>query len=283
MLKIDNLEKEYKGFHLNCSLEVRPGSITGLVGPNGSGKSTIFKSILGLIRPDSGNITVFGRDASQLTAKEKEDIGAVFVESGFSGWLSIRDIISIMDSMYSRFDRAGFIARCESSGLPFDKKLKDLSTGMKAKLKVLLALSHQAKFFILDEPAAGLDVIARGEIMDLIRDAVSEDENRSVLISSHIASDLETICDDLYMIRNGNIVFHEDTDTLLHQYGVLKITPGQYEKIDRRHLLRIREESFGFSCLTGERAFYAENYPDIVIEKANIDEMITMMVKGKEV
>lgn len=280
MLTINQLQKNYDAFRLNCTLEVHSGCITGLVGANGSGKSTTFKSILGLIHPDSGEIKVFDKDAASLSVHEKEKIGVVLSDSGFSGWLSIKDVISIMKHMYPTFDRNTFVARCGKFQLPFDKKIKEFSTGMKAKLKILTALSHQADLLILDEPTAGLDVIARDELLDLLREYMEEDDSRSILISSHISSDLEGLCDDLYMIHDGHIVLHEDTDVLLTEYGLLKVSAPQYEKLDKQYLLRVKKESYGCSCLTAEKSFYEENYPDIAIEKGNIDEMITMMVKG---
>ncbi len=282
MLKIENLKKNYGDFRLDCSLEVKPGCITGLVGPNGSGKSTTFKAVLGLIRFDEGDIEILGRDVRHLSSSDREEIGVVFSDSGFSNYLNIRDIISVMKGFYRNFDRNTFVARCHRYHLPMDKKLKDFSTGMKALLKVLLALSHHARFVLLDEPTAGLDVIARDSVLDLIRSYMEEDENRSVLISSHIAGDLEKLCDDLYMLHDGHIVFHEDTDVLLSEYGLIKVSLQQYDTLDKKYILRMKKESFGVSCLTSEKRFYEENYPGLVIEKGSIDEMIMMMVSGED-
>lgn len=283
MLKIDHLKKNYGSFRLDCSLEVSPGCITGLVGPNGSGKSTTFKSVLGLVRIDEGSVKIFGRDLCDLNTRDRENIGVVLSDSGFSNYLNIKDILPIMNHFYRNFDRNTFVARCRRFQLPFDKKLKDFSTGMKAQLKILLALSHRAQLIILDEPTSGLDVVARDTVLDLIRGYLEEDERRSVLISSHIAGDLEKLCDDLYMIHDGHIVFHEETDVLLSEYGLLKVSAQQYDRLDKRYLLRMMKESFGISCLTSEKRYYEENYPGIVIEKGSIDEMITMMVKGGNV
>lgn len=152
---------------------------------------------------------------------------------------------------------------------------------MKAKVKVLCALSHKAKFLILDEPTVGLDVIARDEILELFRSYMEEDEERSILISSHISSDLEGLCDDLYMIHSGKIILHEDVDTLLDSYGLIKADPAQFNRMDKHYILRYRKEPYGYSCLTGQKQFYMENYPDVAIEKGNIDEVITMMIKGE--
>lgn len=164
-----------------------------------------------------------------------------------------------------------------------DKKIKEFSTGMKAKLKVLAAVSHNARLLILDEPTAGLDVMARDELLELLKDYMDSDEERAILISSHISSDLESICDDLYMIHEGRILLHEETDVLLDSYGLLKVSPEQYRRLDRQFLLRVKRESYGYSCLTDQKQFYLENYPEIVVEKGSIDEVITMMVKGAEV
>lgn len=152
---------------------------------------------------------------------------------------------------------------------------------MKRKLQVLAALSHEARLLILDEPTAGLDVLARDELLDMLR-AYMEKEGRSILVSSHISSDLEGLCDDIYMIDNGKIVLYEETDVLLDSYGLLKVTEEQFKRLEREHLLRHKKEEFGYSCLTDQRQFYQENYPDIAVEKGTIDELIMMMIRGEE-
>lgn len=281
MLTLQNVKKTYGDFELNVSLQVQEGQITGLIGTNGAGKSSTFKAILGLINTE-GTITYDNKDMKTFTPKEKQDIGAQLSESGFSGYFKIKDIIPIMSAMYDEFSQEGFKEKCKQFKLPLDKEIKDFSTGMKAKLKVLLALSHNAKLLILDEPTAGLDIIAREEILDMLRDYV-EDGSRSILISSHISADLEGLCDDFYFIDNGKIVMHEETDVLLSDYGLMKMTPEQFEKADKEYMLRFRKESFGYTALTNQKAFYTENYPDIAMEKGNIDEFILMMVKGERV
>ena len=153
---------------------------------------------------------------------------------------------------------------------------------MKAKLKVLVAITHQARFLVLDEPTIGLDVLVRDELLDILRAYMEEDENCSILISSHISSDLEGLCDDLYMIDNGQIVLHEEVDTILDGYGILKVTEEQYQKLEQKYILRVRQESFGYACLTDQKQFYLENYPDLTIEKGSIDEVISFMVRGEK-
>ncbi len=283
MLRIEHLRKNYKNFSLDCSLEIGKGRVTGFVGQNGAGKSTTFKAILGLISIDGGTVNIFGKDIQKLSTKDKQDLGVALSDSGFSGYLTIDDIIPVMDSLYERFDKKLFVERLNRFELPRNKKIKDFSTGMKAKLKVLIAVSHHARLLILDEPTTGLDVVARDELLEILREYMELDEERSILISSHISSDLETLCDDIYMIHNGKIIMHEDTDVLLSDYALLKINAEQYVTLDKQYILCSRRESYGYSCLTDQKQYYLDNYPEIAIEKGNIDQVITMMIRGDRV
>lgn len=282
MLKIEHLKKHYKNFSLDCSLNVMPGCVTGLIGQNGAGKSTTFKAVLGLISCDGGTVTVLGKDLKDFKAEDKENLGVALSDSGFSGYLTIKDIIPVLKNLYSNFDYSFFSEQVNRFQLPLDKKIKDFSTGMKAKLKVLVAVSHNAKLLILDEPTAGLDVVARDELLELLREFMERDEERSILISSHISGDLESLCDDIYMIHDGKIILHEDTDVLLSDYALLKVNDEQYEKLDKQSILRTKREAYGYSCLTNQKQFYLDNYPKLAIEKGTIDGVITMMIRGYE-
>lgn len=282
MLKIEHLKKRYKNFSLDCSLNVMPGCVTGLIGQNGAGKSTTFKAVLGLISCDGGTVTVLGKDLKDFKAEDKENLGVALSDSGFSGYLTIKDIIPVLKNLYSNFDYSFFSEQVNRFQLPLDKKIKDFSTGMKAKLKVLVAVSHNAKLLILDEPTAGLDVVARDELLELLREFMERDEERSILISSHISGDLESLCDDIYMIHDGKIILHEDTDVLLSDYALLKVDDEQYETLDKQSILRTKREAYGYSCLTNQKQFYMDNYPKIAIEKGTIDGVITMMIRGRE-
>ncbi len=283
MIEICNLQKTYDRFALDCSLEVKPGRVTGLIGQNGAGKSTTFKAMLGLIRPDGGEITLLGKPLSAFTPADRENLGVVLSDSGFSGYLRIRDLLPMLRALYRRFDEGWFLSQAEKQRLPLDKQIKEFSTGMKARLKLLAALSHGAKLLILDEPTAGLDVIARDELLDLLRDYMAADEDRAILISSHISDDLESLCDDLYMIHDGRIVLHEDTDVLLSDYAVLKMDEAQFAALDKRYLLRVKQEPYGYRCLTDQKQFYLDNHPEIAAEKGSIDGAITMLIRGEEV
>ena len=282
MLDINRLKKKYKDFSLDCTMSVKVGSVTALIGENGAGKSTTFKAMLGLTSYDEGEISILGKSPQNLVSADREKMGVVLTNSGFSAYLKVNDIIPVLKNMYSEFEEEKFRALCEKFQIPLNKTMKDFSTGMKAKLKVLIAVTHKAQFLLLDEPTSGLDVMARESILNLLREYMEEDERRSILISSHISSDIESLCDDIYLISNGGIIFHEDTDVLLNDYGLLKLDQQQYEHIDKTYIFRRKKEYFGYSCLTNQKQFYKENYPDIVIEKGSVDDLISMMVGGEK-
>ncbi len=281
LLRVKNLQKQYPQFQLNCSLEVPPGRVVGLVGQNGAGKSTTFKAILGLLQPDAGDIQILDKTPDKLLPADKERIGVVLADSGFSGNLTLRQVGKVMEGMYSSFNLVDFMKKAEKMGIPERKCIKEFSTGMKAKLKVLLALSHEAQLLLLDEPTAGLDVVARRELLELLRDFMDED-NRGILISSHISTDLEGLCDEMYMIHQGKIVLWEETDVLLDAYGIIKADLRQYQELDRSRILRRKKEAYGYSCLTSHRQFYQDHYPGLVVEKASLDEVIDMMIRGEK-
>ena len=283
LVEMKHVKKHYRDFSLDCYLQLKEGCITGLIGANGAGKSTAFKAILGLIRPEEGEITVLGERGGNLTGKTKEEIGVVLPESTFSRYLKVKQIVPVMKELYSRFDREYFQEQCRRFSIPEDKILKEFSTGMLAKLKILLALSYRPRILILDEPTAGLDVLTRDEILSVFREYMEESEERGILISSHISSDLEGLCDDMYMIHQGRIIMHEETDVLLDEYGILKVSADEYKKLDKSFLLKKKKENYGYSCLTKEKYYYMENYPSSVVEKCSLDEVISIMVKGETV
>ena len=280
MLKVKNLQKRYGDFQLDCSLTVRPGRVTGLVGRNGSGKSTTFKAVLGLIRPDGGTVRCFGKDPQEFSAADRAKIGVVLPDSGFSGYLRGHDVVAILRELYPRFDQDFFLAQAQRMQLPLDVPLKGFSTGMRAKFKFLVALSHRARLLVLDEPTAGLDVVARDEILDLLRRYLEEDAQRSILISSHISSDLESLCDDFYLIDRGRIILHEDTDVLLSDYAFLKVSADDFANLDQQYILQAQETDYGYCCLTRQKQYYHENYPQIVIEPGSIDKIMGMAAKS---
>lgn len=283
MIKINQLKKSYPGFDLNVSMNIKKGLVTGLIGKNGSGKSTIYKSILDLIQIDDGSITILNKDKDDLSIEDKNKIGIVLSDSFYSSYLTIKDLKKILQASYLSFDDSYFTSKVNLYQLPWDKQIRSFSFGMKSKLKIICALSHNAQLLLLDEPTLGLDVIARDEILDLLREFMEKDENHTILISSHISNDLEHLCDYVYMIDDGNILLEEEMDALLSCYGILKVDNKQMKEMDLSYILRKKKEVFGYTLLTNQKQFYLENYPDIVIENNNIDEFIYMMIKGVKV
>lgn len=280
MIKMEQVQKTYGTFQFRVSMEIPQGRITGFVGRNGAGKSTAIKLILGLIRPEAGGVQVFGVPTEKLSSSDKQEIGVSLAEAGFSVQLMVKDIEKILWKMYPKFDLEFFQKKCREFQIPRQKKLKEFSTGMKAKLRVLIALTHGAKLLVLDEPTAGMDVEARQEILDLLRQYVIEDETRTILITSHISSDLENLCDDIYLIHEGEILLHEDTDRIMDHYGILKVSEEQFKKIDQEYLVKSQKEPYGYACFTKDKQYYQENYPGIVVEQGGIDELILMMTGG---
>jgi ABC-2 type transport system ATP-binding protein len=260
---------------------VEEGCITGIIGANGAGKSTTFKAVLGLIKTEGGTIRILGKNSREITIADKQQIGVVLAENTFNDTLTIEDIIPVMAAMYPAFRKDKFIDKCKQYDLPFKKQFKDFSTGMKAKFKLLLAMSYGARLLILDEPTAGLDAVVRNDLLDEMRKYMQQD-GRAILISSHISSDLEGLCDDLYFIQNGKVLFHEDTDVILSDYAVLKVNEEQRRLMDKNYIIYEMKESFGYKLLTKEKQFYLDNYPGIVAEKGNIDEIMLIITKGEK-
>ena len=264
MLEIKGVKKSYGEFQLDCSLNVEKGRITGLVGENGAGKSTVFKAVLGLISYDGGEIKILGKKPQELNEKEKEQMGVVLAEAGFSGYLKGKDVEAVLAKLYPKFEEDKFLQMCERYQIPLDKFLKEYSTGMKAKLSLIIALTHQADFLMLD----------------ILRTYMEEEPERSILISSHISSDLEHLCDDIYVIHKGKIVLHEEMDRILEKYAMLKVSEEQYQALDKNYILKERKENFGIACLTNEKQYYTENYPEIVVESGSLDQVILMLTGG---
>jgi ABC-2 type transport system ATP-binding protein len=272
MLKMQNVKKTYKDFQLDVSLEIKSGTVVGLLGENGSGKTTVFKALLGLISIDEGSI---------YSVEDKNDVGVVFSDSMLSQYYTVKDISTILKAFYKHFDEKFFLTKAVEMKLPLKKTIKKFSTGMKAKLKVLMALSHQAKVLILDEPTTGLDISARMDIYDMLRDYMEEDESRTILISSHITNDLDTLCDEIYIINDGKISFHEDIDRINETYGLIKCSEKEWQTLDKQFISNYRKEKWGYGAITNEKQFYLENYPKMIIENINLDDILLMNIKGE--
>lgn len=290
LLNIRNLSKHYDGFDLqDVALRVPSGSVVGFVGSNGAGKTTTIKSILGLNRPDSGQIALFGEEIigapSKRLAELKQRIGVVFDTCSFPEELTVEAVGKLMSVSYRAWDAAGFRERIEQFALPSNKTVKDLSRGMSMKLSLACALSHDADLLILDEATAGLDPMARDEALDTLR-AFMTDERHGILMSSHITSDLEKIADYIVCIDEGRIVFSIEKDAIVHQAGIAQCRASEFAAIADSGLyapgcLRYIRNAYGTSVLVPDRFVFAENFRGIAVERADIDAYMSLMLKGE--
>ena len=238
ILEVKNLSKKYDGFELkNVNIELPQGTIMGFIGENGAGKTTTIKSILNIIKRDSGKIKIFGLDNIENERKIKEDIGVVLDDSFLSEYLNPLDINKIMKNIYKNWDENLYFKYINDFKLPKEKISKEYSSGMKMKLKIAVALSHHPKLLILDEPTSGIDPVARNEILDIFQDFI-QDEEHGIFVSSHITSDLEHIADYITFINNGKIVFTKTRDELLENYGIVKCTDEQFKTINKNDYIK---------------------------------------------
>lgn len=248
-LEIKNLTKKYSDFTLdNVNITLPSGCIMGFIGENGSGKSTTIKLILNLIHRDSGEINILGTKLDDNNKQLKEHIGVVMDESNFPDNLTATDISSIMQCCYKTWHPNIFEQYLSKFSLPGRKKVKDFSRGMKMKLSIAVALSHDSQLLILDEATSGLDPIVRNEILDEFLEFI-QDENKSIFISSHILSDLEKICDYITFIHKGKIIFSDDKESLLKKYAVVKCSKDELETLDRSSIIGVRKNAFGIEAL----------------------------------
>lgn len=281
-VEVQNLSKHFKDFSLqDVSFNVPTGTIVGFIGENGAGKTTTLKSILGLLHTNGGEIRVFGKDPVKDRRTIGEDIGIVMEGSFFSPTMTMREIGSVMSKLHPRWDAALFAQFCKRFELPEQKQMKDFSRGMRVKAAFATALAHHPKLMILDEATSGLDPVVRSEILDLFLEFI-EDENHSILLSSHITSDLEKVADYIVFIHKGRIVFQMEKDALLEQFAVCKCGKGELARFDKAHVLGHRESRFDTEFLVDNAPLVRKSYPDLLIEPASIDDIMTFFVKGSD-
>jgi len=277
-LELHELTKRYGDFCLDgVSLTLPRGCIMGLLGENGAGKSTTIKLILDLISSDAGTVAVLGQDVRGAGKEWKEDVGVALDESCFPDNLKLSDVDHIMRNIYHRWDSGIFMEYARRFSLPEGKTIKEYSHGMQMKLTIAVALSHDAKLLILDEATGGLDPMARDELLDIFREYVM-DEERSILLSSHITSDLEKICDYVTLIHRGKILFTKEKDELLHRYGILKCSTAQYEGVPREAVIGSRRSEFGVVALV-DRETYQGNE---LVERAGLEDIMLYHIKEGE-
>ncbi len=280
ILEIKNLTKEYNSFKLdNISFDIPKGSIMGLVGENGSGKTTTIKSILNIIKRTSGEIKIFGKDNIEHEIEVKEDIGVVLDESSFQDNLRAMDVDKIMSNIYKNWDSNVFDNYLRKFKLSKEQKLKEYSKGMKMKLNIAVALSHHAKFLILDEPTAGLDPVVRNEILDELLDFIQEEEN-SILFSTHITSDLDKIADYITLIHDGKLILSKDRETLLTDYGLLKCGVEEFKEVDSEDIINSKEGRFGVEALIANKEEAMKKYPNCIVDSVNIEDIMLFYIKN---
>lgn len=280
ILEIKNLCKKYDGFELkNINIELAKGMIMGLIGENGAGKTTTIRAILNLLNDTSGEIKIFGLDNKEYEKQIKEDIGIVLDDSFFSDNMNPKDINKIMRNIYKNWDESAYIKYLDDFKLPSNQNIKEYSSGMKMKLKLAVALSHKAKLLILDEPTSGLDPIARNEILDVFQEFI-QDENNSILVSSHITSDLEHIADYITFISDGNIIFCKSKDELLDNYGIVKCSEEQFEEIDQKDYINFKKNKYEYELLIEDRMEFKRKYDIQIIDKPSIEDIMLIYIKG---
>lgn len=277
-IEVKDLTKRYDGFTLdNLSFNVPGGSIMGFIGQNGAGKTTTINTILNIVKPDSGTVKVFGLDHIRDEKEIKKHIAAVFDELPFDDRLTASDINVIMREIYDQWDSEKFFAFLDRFQLPKKKKFGKFSKGMKMKMQIAAALSHNAKLLIMDEATTGLDPVVRNEILDIFFEFL-QDEEHSILMSSHITSDLEKIADSVTFIDKGKLLISGYKDDILESHAILRCSRADYEAIDKSDIVSARINDFSIDVMVSDADGCRRRYPGIITDKANLDDIMLFYV-----
>ena len=277
ILEIKNLCKKYDNFELkNISFKLPKGMIMGLIGENGAGKTTTIKAILNIITSYSGDIKIFGLSNKNETIKE--DIGIVLDDMFFPEIITPKDINNSMKNIYKNWDSKIFNDYLKKFSLP-NKQIKTFSKGMRKKLEIATSLSHHPKLLILDEPTSGLDPIARDEVTNILQKFI-ENENCSILLSSHNTTDLEHIADYITFINNGEVILSKTTNELLDKYGIVKCTEKEFKDINTKDYIKYKKTKYGYEILVENKKYFKEKYNIKIIDKVTLDELMILMIKG---
>ena len=274
-IEIRGLEKHYPGFDLQLDLSLPRGCILGLVGENGAGKTTTIKALLGAIRPDAGSLSVLGQPVKEENAVLRERLGVVLDDPGYPECVTARQLGGIMAGVFRSWDKDSFTALLKQLAIPEDKAFKDLSRGMKMKLSIAVALSHGAELLILDEPTSGLDPVVRDEVVELFSE-FTRDEKHAILISSHIVSDLEKLCDYIAFLHQGRLLLCEEKDRLLEEYGLVHLSRADFAALDSAAVIGSRRSPYGVSAVIRRDAVPAA----LPVEPVSIEDLFVLMIKG---
>ncbi len=281
VIEIKDLVKKYDAkFQLGkINLEIPSGCIIGLIGENGAGKTTLIKSILNIVKIDKGEIKVFGKDNKKEESLIKEDIGVVLDNMFFPEILTANDINVIMKDIYKSWDKELFYKYLSDFNLPEDRKIKTLSKGMRKKLEIVTALSHHPKLLILDEPTSGLDPVVRNDVLDIFLDFI-QNENHTILLSTHITSDLEHIADEIIFIDKGQIILNKNRDELMDNFGILKCDIDKFDTISKDDIISYKKNKYCYEILVENRDKISKKYKDFIVDKITLDELMVLIIKG---
>lgn len=279
-IEVKDLKKKFNDFELGkIDLEIPRGIIVGLIGENGAGKTTLIKSILNIINKDMGTIKIFGKDYKKFDAEIKDDIGVVLDEEFFPELLCAKDINLVMKDIYKNWDKELFYKYLDDFQIKDNKAIKTLSKGMKKKLEIATALAHHPKLLILDEPTSGLDPIVRGEVLDIFMDFM-KDEDNTILLSTHITSDLEHIADRIVFIDKGVKLLDKDREELLENFAIIRCDNNSFANIDEEDIVSYKSNKYDVSVLIRNIKKCRKKYMDFVIDKITLEELMVLMVKG---
>ena len=281
ILTVKDLQKKYNNFTLGpINTSFKGGVIIGLIGENGAGKTTFIKSILGIIK-STGKVEIFGHDISTEEKDVKENIGVVLDNSFFPEVLTANDIDKIMNPLYKNWDPGLFYNLLERFSIPKNKTIKTLSKGMRKKLEIAAALAHHPKFLLLDEPTSGLDPVVRKEVQDDFLDFI-QDEEHTILLSTHITSDLEHIADYILFLNHGQIVLEETKDDIMENYGILKCGINDFSKVAKEDIIRFIKNKYNYEILVKNPFKLQKKYPGMVMDKLTLEDLMVLIVKGCE-
>ena len=281
-IELQNVSKKYKDFELrNISFNVPQGCIVGLIGENGAGKTTTIKSILNITKSE-GTIKIFGKDSVKNEKEIKEETGVVLDDSFLSDYLTAKQVNSIMKDFYKTWNEEKYMNLLKQFNLPADKLIKDFSSGMKMKLKIATAISHNPKILILDEPTSGLDPVVRNEILDIFRRYIEEDETRSILLSTHITTDLEHISDYIVFIEKGRMIFNLPTNELLENYGIVKCSKQDFTRLDKKDYITYKNSKYQYEVLINNKNGIRNKYGITTIDKPSIEDIMLFYIKGEK-
>ena len=283
ILELRNLTKSYpkSGFTLEqVTFSLPYGSILGFVGENGAGKTTTISCILNTVRKDSGTVKIFGREMGDADTDIREKIGVVYDGDNFPGFWTAKQLSKVMEGLYKNWDQALFQKYLEGFQLPPNQKIKRYSKGMTMKLAIAAALSHHPELLILDEATGGLDPVMRDDMLDVFLEFVQE-ENHSILLSSHITSDLEKVADYITFIHNGRLILTAAKDDLVYRYAVMRCRESQFQALDREDILAYRKRDMQIDVLVADGGKAQGKYKDVVVDHASVDEIMLLLVKGE--